>query len=549
RAFAADFSPNQNPATTFFLNSHYQQKSLICSRSIMPFSTLFQTLPQSLPGWVLLLIAVIPCLTVIFKLKAISTSPLNQYPGPWLARYTNLWRLFVVRGGSYHLEIKKLHDEFGPVVRIGPNTLDLDFPGLKNTLYNRYDNWKKTPFYHNNSTLVNGQIVYHMFSTTDEKEHTKMRRPIGRYFTMTSVLAFEPQMNIVIQLFCDILSKRFAIPGTACKLDEWIGYYSWDLNGRALSSRGFDYMTQGLDHDNTMHLADKALDYFAQVGQMPWLDRLLDKNPIVRIGPPNLTTVATIAQERLQARLEGKDTNFNQGVPDFLQYFTECVEDKGAIINYIILVLLAGADTTAITIRAVFYYVLRHPEAHKKLVDEILSADLDIVPSYQDAKNLPYLNAVVREAMRMHPGVCMLLERYVPEGGLQLPGNKFVPAGTAVGINPYVVGRNKEVWGLDADVFRPERWLQGVNEDFSAFQERLRQYKAADLTFGAGKRDCIGKNLANLEIYKVVATMFRRFRFKLLDPVEDWEVTSSWFARQKGGLTCSITERRTEAKA
>ncbi|KAK1992518.1 hypothetical protein LX36DRAFT_533340, partial [Colletotrichum falcatum] len=72
-----------------------------------------------------------------------SMSPLNQYPGPWLARYTNLWRLWAVRSGDYHLKIKELHEVYGSVVRIGPNTLDCDDPELKTTIYNTHGDYVK----------------------------------------------------------------------------------------------------------------------------------------------------------------------------------------------------------------------------------------------------------------------------------------------------------------------------------------------------------------------------------------------------------------------
>lgn len=144
--------------------------------------------------------------------------------------------------------------------------------------------------------------------------------------------------------------------------------------------------------------------------------------------------------------------------------------------------------------------------------------------------------------MRMHPGVCMLLERYVPETGLKLPDGSFVPPGTAVGINPYVAGRNKGIWGEDADTYRPERWLQGEGETDTAYKDRLRLYNAADLTFGGGSRVCIGRNLAQLELYKIVATLIRKYEISLVDPDQPWVVTGSWFPRQKG-LKCYLKKR------
>ncbi|KAI5465273.1 cytochrome P450 [Mariannaea sp. PMI_226] len=497
-----------------------------------------------------IVLVLVPVLSIVsWWTVAYFSSPLRHFPGPGLAGWTNLWRLFLVRTGDYHVKVKKLHEKYGPVVRIGPNTLDLDIPHLIKTIYGTDGKWCKTEFYHNNSAIIDGKITYHLFSTTDQVEHARMKRPIVKYYSQSSVLGLEPLFDELIEDFCGHLEKRFMNEtGKKCDLGAWIGYYSWDTNGAASFSQRFGYMDKGYDFDGTIAIADKALDYFAMVGQMPFLDFLLDKNPVMRIGPPNLGNVTRISLEHLIARLQGKDTNFDPKVPDFLQHFIESKEtnpdlvNDGIIMGYLLVNLLAGADTTAITIRAIFWYALHNPEAYKKLEQEVLSADLANVASYSSARALPYLEAVVREAMRMHPGVCMLLERYVPESGLKLPNGGFIPQGVAVGLNPYVIGRNKDVWGADADEFRPERWLQGDSENDDAYKERLRLFNASDLTFGGGSRICIGRHLAQLEVYKIVATLVRRYEISLVDPNRKWEVTGSWFPRQKG-LICNLKKR------
>ena len=308
-------------------------------------------------------------------------------------------------------------------------------------------------------------------------------------------------------------------------------------------------MDKAHDFDGTIEIADKVTDYFAMVGQLPILDYICDKNSIVPklgVGPPNLGNVTRISVEHLIARLQGKDTKFNEKHPDFLHHFIEAKKtnpdlvNDGVIIGYLQVNMLAGADTTAITLRAIFYFLLRNPHTYKKLEEQVLAENFDTtrpVP-YGSGRALPYLEAVVRESMRMHPGVGMLLERYVPAGGLSLPnGGGFVPQGAGVGINPYIMGRNKSVWGEDADTFRPERWLKAEGETEEAYQHRLREMNAADLTFGGGSRICIGRNIALLEVYKVVATLLSRYEIKLVDPNKEWDVVSTWFPRQKGIIT------------
>ncbi|KAI0592856.1 cytochrome P450 [Biscogniauxia sp. FL1348] len=464
------------------------------------------------------------------------SSPLKRYPGPFLAKWTNWWRFRLVRTGSYHIHIKKLHDQYGPILRIGPTLLDLDTPELVKTLYSSDAVWKKTDFYQNNSVIIDGKITYQLFSEIDPVKHARMKRPVAKFFGQGNVLSKEILMDRVIENMCNHLENRYQ--GKTFDLGEWIAFCAWDIVGVLTFSQPFGYMDKGYDFDHSLDIADKSLDYFAAVGQIPFLDYLLDKNPIMRIGPPNLENVTRIATEHLAKRLMAKEPKYSD-VPDYLQHFVDVkssnpdITETDIVMN-LLTTLIAGADTTAITIRTIFYYALRNPPVYRRLEEEILSATMKEPAPYASARAQPYLDATVREGMRIHPGVCMLLERYVPESGLKLSGGNYIPPGTKVGINPYVLGRNKDVWGPDADEFRPERWLRGETESEDAFHERMKRYSAADLTFGGGSRVCLGRYIARMEIYKIVATLINHFEIRLTDLESEWEVVGSWFPRQKG---------------
>ncbi|KAF4972884.1 hypothetical protein FSARC_655 [Fusarium sarcochroum] len=286
------------------------------------------------------------------------------------------------------------------------------------------------------------------------------------------------------------------------------------------------------------------------VGQMPFLDYLLDKNPIKRIVPPSLGNVTRILVENMTSRLNKGSEGKAADRFDFLDHFIDAMKkspdvvDTKVITGYLQVNMLAGADTTAITLRAIFNYLLQNPHILRKLETEILEAGFDKteIISYSSARTLPYLDAVIRESMRMHLGVGMLLERYVPDSGLTLPDGSYVPPGAVVGLNPYIIGRNKDAWGKDADDFRPERWFQAEGEDAEAYKQRLRKMNAADLTFGGGSRICIGRNIALLEIYKVVATLVSRYDISLADPDSKMKIISTWFPPQEG-LVCKMQKR------
>lgn len=122
--------------------------------------------------------------------------------------------------------------------------------------------------------------------------------------------------------------------------------------------------------------------------------------------------------------------------------------------------ILAGADTTAISLRSVFYYLCKNPRCYTRVVHEIDSLDsegkLSEMVTSAESSQMKNLQAFMKEAMRLHPAVGMLLERLVPDGGATIAG-KCIPEGTIVGANPWVLARDKKVYGEDADVYRPER--------------------------------------------------------------------------------------------
>lgn len=141
--------------------------------------------------------------------------------------------------------------------------------------------------------------------------------------------------------------------------------------------------------------------------------------------------------------------------------------------------------------------LITNPPAYASLIAEIRNvADTVSNPiSWKETQSLPYLQAVVREGLRMHPPVGGLGFKQVPPEGDTIHG-VFVPGGTQIGQGIYAVGRSRRVWREDADVFRPERWLT------TGKQELKRMMAALDTHFGHGKYSCLGKPIALMENHK-----------------------------------------------
>ena len=186
---------------------------------------------------------------------------------------------------------------------------------------------------------------------------------------------------------------------------------------------------------------------------------------------------------------------------------------------------VAGAETTSVSIRLILLSLLTTPEAYRKLQAEIDAyyaeraahgADPNSVISYAHSKSLLYLQGAIREGMRLWPPSAGLFSRDVPKAGDTIHGY-YLPPGTEIGQSMYGIGRRRDLWGEDADVFRPERWLE-------ANPEKLREMHAAcDLNFSSGKYVCLGRSIALMEISKFfvevccqLRTPFATFKLELV---------------------------------
>lgn len=124
----------------------------------------------------------------------------------------------------------------------------------------------------------------------------------------------------------------------------------------------------------------------------------------------------------------------------------------------------AGSDSTASTMQSFSHHVLRDQRIYRKLQAELdeatASGALSEMPQWSEVQNLPYFQACLKEAMRVRPAVGLNITRFVPEQGVEIEGVKL-PGGTRVAVNAWVLHRDRGVFGQDADVYRPERWIEG----------------------------------------------------------------------------------------
>lgn len=149
-------------------------------------------------------------------------------------------------------------------------------------------------------------------------------------------------------------------------------------------------------------------------------------------------------------------------------------------------------------------FVISSTRVYNTLIAEIDRAEhqghiSSPVVSDAEAKKLHYLQACIKESLRLQPPVTGLSLKEVPPEGDTINGH-FIPGGTRVGLAQWAMQRKKSVFGSDADVFRPERWLDANVEH----GRRLIMKKSTDLIFSTGRYACLGRSIAFTELNKVL---------------------------------------------
>ena len=269
---------------------------------------------------------------------------------------------------------------------------------------------------------------------------------------------------------------------------------------------------------------------------MPIIDKFLVKNPILIILSKygwidNSSGTARFSKARMTERLQEIEQRKATGAKDIgdrsdlLTMFLKTQRDDktgffndSRVLTMTTSIALAGSDTTAITLSGIFYQLLKNPRCYEKLDKEIRDAidsnlieDFDII-SWSDSHKLPYLDACIKETFRVHPAISLNLERVTPPDGIEICGD-FIPGGTVVSCNPWVIQRRREIFGDDVEEYRPERWLLPEGASIEE-QQRVKEMNATMLHFGAGSRTCLGKHIALLEVYKLVPSFLKRFKVR-----------------------------------
>ncbi|KAH6847213.1 cytochrome P450 [Chaetomium sp. MPI-CAGE-AT-0009] len=471
---------------------------------------------------------------------------LASVPGPAIARFTDAWYAYRIYRGGFEKDNLRLHQKYGPVVRYGVNRFSINDPLAANVIYGPASKFAKSSWY--KSWTAPSPHAWSLFSDQDAKRHAFNRRQYQNTYSMSSLVHYESYVDECADLFCQRLSEMAAREDSlnqAVDMGHWLQCYAFDVIGMITYSKRLGFLDFGEDVGHVMRNLGDHLAYASVVGVYPWLHPVLfrvrnwlagsrGKGGQFIVNFTQESMAAHQAKPKAQPLLVAEEQQ--RETIDFLTKFVhKHSQDPSVFTTYHVLSgcvsnMVAGSDTTSISLSAILYHVLRNPDVLERLRDEVdrhcprqnrATASPPHV-TFAQSQGMPYLQAVIKEALRMHPATGLPLERVVPEGGVTISG-VFFPEGTIVGINSWVEHSNKAIFGDDADTFNPDRWLQEDKERISAMNRHW-------MPFGLGSRTCIGRHISMLEMCKLVPRLIRDFDLALWDKGQ-WQTTDHWFVK------------------
>ncbi|KAI0451704.1 cytochrome P450 [Xylaria acuta] len=425
--------------------------------------------------------------------------PLGRFPGPLGFKVSSAWFATRLIGRDAFRQLLKLHHEHGNFIRIGSNDLSIAHPKAVQAIYGPGSKCRKSDWYDLTRPMVSLQ------STRDDALHTKRRRLWSTAFGDRHLRDYEERMVQYRVLLVKAIEDSDDRP---IDLAKWFNLYNFDIMGDLAFGHSFDMLKTSKEH-YAIKLLNTGLTPLSF--KLPiWLFRLLVAIPGATKDWWGFIEYCTSQlDKRIQAKAEIKDVIGSLLKP--LNGQSPTGLDRALLEGDSQLIVVAGGDTTSITLTTIFRYLAQYPHHVGRL-----RAEIDPLPRtevgdyvYTDLLNLEHLNGAINEALRLVPPVPTSLPRLTPPEGLDI-GGTFIPGNTTVICPQFVIGRSSEAYSSPNE-FIPERWYS---------QPELIRDKSCFAPFSAGSYGCVGRSLALLNIRATVSRMIADYDIRST-PVEN----------------------------
>ncbi|KAJ5095271.1 hypothetical protein N7532_007562, partial [Penicillium argentinense] len=454
---------------------------------------------------------------------------LKQFSGPSWTGISNWPHSLAILGGNCHEWYAEVNNKYGPLARVAPNVLITSDPQVWMHVNNK-PGYKRSYWYYSAARIEYRRD--NVFSQTDNAKHDKRRKQMAPGYSGRENTDLEESVNERVHELLNLIRSKYVSSDRIIPMDlaKKVQYFTLDVISTVGLGKAFGMLQSDQDVENYLQSSEEGLAIcntslalgISWIAQAPFIGKFIAPSPNDNNGFGKMMAACF---RIVDARAASSTDKRSDMLASFIRHGLTGDELRTEALEQII----AGSDTTAGAIRGILLHVITNPRVYAKLQREVDDAVRNgLAPGNGDglitaaqAKELPYLQAVIREAMRVWPPVTNIFSRDVPAGGdtLIVGGESvYVPGGACIGYSAYAMHRSENIYGKDAKAFWPERWFES---DPTKLAEMVR---ANDLIFGYGKFQCLGKPVAQIEIGKLVFELLRNFELALINPTHPWDV-------------------------
>ncbi|KAI9708933.1 MAG: hypothetical protein M1820_003627 [Bogoriella megaspora] len=469
--------------------------------------------------------------------------PLAKFPGPLLWRASRLPYMRAVWGGHFPYEIQSLHAQYGDTIRIAPNELSFTSPNAWDDIYSNRDGanpeaFRKSDLWHGNPEGGAASV----FVTPDLKEHARIRRFMDPAFSERAVLQQEPILQRHVDLCMRKIRDRLSTQGkTMVNIVDWFNFTLFDIIGDLSFGESFSCLEKCEYEDWMAQMAAAIKLHYLSINlrYYPFINNLL-KYLAGFLIPKDIIKKQEDYRQRSAAKLERRlSPNSAIDRPDIVSQLLRS-EDRAEgltpdeVTLNCMLFINAASETTATVLTGVINNLLQNPDSLLKLQNEVREFPLSSALTLRALKQLPYLNSVLKEALRMcNPNPIGHMRITPPKGGMV--AGHYVPGNTMLTVQPLALSYSAEQF-YEPGIWHPERWLQGAESDPRSpyYHDNRKGVRA----FGWGPYNCAGEPLGWAWMRLILAKLVWTFDLKRSD------TPSSYIAWDKQEVFAIVIKHR-----
>ncbi|KAI2642491.1 cytochrome P450 monooxygenase-like protein [Xylaria nigripes] len=453
---------------------------------------------------------------------------ISSFRGPTIAAITKLWHVWNVRASTNHLFLLKMYEEYGTIVRTGPNEVTV-FDSAAIDLLDGFGNETTRDVWYD--------IVHPMTSavfTRNKTEHKEGRKFWAQGLSSKATNDYYPRIAELVRELSSCISSYGDKP---VDIDQVMSWYSWDVMGEILFGEDFGLTKSKQTHPSIKN-RERALALAGPLGDAVWIAILGIQlcPPIGRIN--DWRRLMAFCADHMKSRLKRGDND----KPDMATYFIEEYKNTAKtkslkardlhLSGTAVTAVVAGSDTTRAAIIGACWFFSKYPEHAKKVQAEIDGVDENDAIALA---SLTHLNAVINETLRLVPPIMSVGNRITGPNGM-LIRDVLIPPGVKVVCPKYVLHRMESAFVQPND-FIPERWYS---------RPELILNKQAFAPFSHGARLCLGKGVAYAAMRLVITILLKKYDISFVPEYDEetfWRDMRDQVTCQPGAVFCNFRPR------